>query len=232
MARALQSQTFTASGTFNVPANVSAVWITACGAGTGGNGYLSSTGNPSHGGGGAAEFCLSRMVPVTAGGTLPIVVGAGSAGAIGNGVSAAGGASQFGSFPILGGKTMRTGASYGGDGGGTLGGLSGSPSYLGGAESPSSWGGTAGLEHATSSGPPGGANSLPCAGAAGTGGGNVGTGGSALLWPSGGNGSPTSGTPAPSNATGWGAGGGGAAEGPTASGGNGANGAVVVHWIG
>lgn len=221
-----------------MPSGVSAVWITACGGGTGGNGYTTGTGNPGHGGGGAAEFCLSRMVPVTAGGTLPIVVGAGSVGATGGGVSAAGGASQFGSFPILGGKTMRTGQSFGGDGGGTLGGLSapqvgsGYSAMLGGQESPSSWGGTAGYEHSPSAGPPGSANSLPCAGAAGTGTGNVGTGGSALLWPSGGNGSPTSGTPAPSNATGWGAGGGGASGGPTANGGNGANGAVVVHWIG
>lgn len=235
---ALRSQVFTASGTFDVPVNVSAVWISGCGAGGGGNGYVAGTGNPSHGGGGAGEFCLGRLIPVVPGGTLSIIIGAGGAGSIDNSPMAAAGSTQYGAFTLQGCKVTRTGASYGGDGGGFGGGTSNAfnvpypGSNIGLRESVSGWGGPAGPTHSTSDGPPGIGQQVTAAGAAGTGTGNVGSGGSAIVWASGGNGSPTSGIPAPSGATGWGAGGGGAAQGPNASGGSGANGAVVVHWVG
>lgn len=233
----LQSRVFTISGTFNVPANVSAVWISGCGAGGGGNGYVGGTGNPSHGGGAAGEFTLGRLIPVTAGGTLSITVGAGGAGGVGNNVIPAAGATQYGSFTLGGARASRTGASYGGDGGGCGGGLSATYTppvaglNIGLRESISSWGGPSGPTHSPSGGPPGIGQQTTCAGAAGTGSGNVGTGGSASVWPSGGNGSPTSGVPSPGAGTGWGAGGGGASQGPTVNGGAGANGAVVIHWV-
>lgn len=235
---ALQSRVFTISGTFNVPANVSAVWITGCGAGGGGGGYVAGTGSPSHGGGGAGEFTLMRLIPVTPGGTLSISVGNGGLGASGNNAIPAAGATQYGGFTLNGAKASRTTGAYGGDGGGYGGGLSNRYLNLdpgqnfGSRESVSSWGGAAGAFHELSGGPSGIGQQINCAGAAGTGSGNVGTGGSALVWPSGGNGSPTSGVPAPSAATGWGAGGGGASQGPTVNGGPGANGAIVVHWVG
>lgn len=238
LGRSLQSQTFTSSGTFNVPANVSAVWISGCGAGGGGNGYVGGTGNPSHGGGGAGEFCLGRLIPVTPGGTLSISIGIGGPGSPDNSPMVAAGSTQYGTFNLQGSKAARTGASYGGDGGGVYGGISNAyfPPVagvnFGNRESISGWGGPAGPVHSVSGGPPGVGQQIICAGAAGTGGGNTGTGGSASVWPGGGNGSPTSGIPAPSAGTGWGAGGGGAAQGPSATGGRGSDGAIVVHWVG
>jgi hypothetical protein len=172
--------------------------ITACGSGTGGNGYFAGTGNPSHSGGAGGEFCLERMIPVTPGGTLSITISPGGSGSTLNNPIAAAGPTTFGPFQMLGGKASRTGASYGGDGGGAGGGLSnlagppiGASSNLGRKESITSWGGPAGIAHNASGGPPGVAQTGNCGGTQGSGSGNVGSGGSGSLWAAGGNGGNT-----------------------------------------
>jgi hypothetical protein len=140
----LHSQEFTANGTFNVPVGVTAVWLTMIGGGGGGasdwppnSPFLSNGG----GGGGAAEFCRSRLIAVPSGGTVPITIGAGGAGAVlGNLRGVHGGTSMFGSaasadggwggvaagqgnphvvyHPELQPLTAAGGADMGGDGGG------------------------------------------------------------------------------------------------------------------
>ena len=78
-------QTFTANGSFTVPANVNALVYDGCGGGGGGQGSNaggtgSTTGNVfCLGGGGAGAPHCTGVIPVTPGDTLTIVVGAGGA---------------------------------------------------------------------------------------------------------------------------------------------------------
>lgn len=69
-----QSQVFSSSGTFNVPANVSLVLVTMIGGGGGGNGWPGNAG-------GAGEICIRMPIKVTPSGTLAITVGAKGSGA-------------------------------------------------------------------------------------------------------------------------------------------------------
>ncbi len=69
-----QMQIFTSSGTFNVPSNVSRVYVEAWGGGGSGGG---STGSWSGGGGGAAFVC--GIITVTPSGAITVTVGAGGA---------------------------------------------------------------------------------------------------------------------------------------------------------
>ena len=238
----LQSQVFISSGTFNVPPGVSAVWISASGAGGGGVGYLGGTGAQAYGAGSSGEFCLSRRIPVTPGGTLSITVGAGgTAGQVPPGAGPGlGGNTSFGAFSVLGNKG-RNGLEY--DGGGAMGGSHGAPptssSYSltnGMAESVSTYGGASGgwSNGGGQQGTDGWAAESLCGGIQGTTGTSYGAaGGGANVWPSGGSGgnggtSNTSG----GNANGWGAGGGTGGPGSNSTlGGTGALGAVMVFWV-
>lgn len=91
-------QQFTSSGTFNVPANVSGVLITAIGGGGGGNCWPGDSG-------GSGGFVFRMPVSVTPGGTLNIVVGAAGAGSLLNTPfsATAGGDTIVGSMVIGGG---------------------------------------------------------------------------------------------------------------------------------
>ena len=235
----LQSQVFSISGTFNVPVGVTAVMISATAGGSAGGGYTAATGDAGVGSGAAAEYCLSRKIPVTSGGTLSIVVGAGGVGKTGNGNVNAGAVTTFGGFTVNPGRTNRTDSSEGGDGGGVGGGLSNrivSAVLMGARESISYFGGCAGITVTPYSGQTKASDGCaPAYGSRGIGGNSSGgfvggCGGSGTPWPKAGDGGVPSANG--SNATGWGGGGGECGNQPgTATGGSGSGGAVVVYWV-
>lgn len=97
----LQSQEFTASGTFNVPSGVTAVWLTmiAGGGAGGGTAPASGGGTNASGAGGSGEICQRVMKIVPSGGTVTVTIGAGGTQGI-NGLQPgnSGGNTSFGSF--------------------------------------------------------------------------------------------------------------------------------------
>ena len=103
-------QTYTANGTFVVPANVYTIYVSAVaggGAGAGSGGVNASGGWSSSGGGGgggAGEYCVLRAIPVTPGQVLTITIGGGGIG------GPAGGISGSGQAGTAGGNTQITGA--------------------------------------------------------------------------------------------------------------------------
>jgi hypothetical protein len=114
------SQLFTSSGTFNVPAGVTQIYVQLVGAG-GGSAYCSS----NCGGGGGGGF-VSGMLPVTSGEALTITVGSGgysqSSGS-GTGGGGGGGSAIYRSGTMLcaagggGGGSYNDKGDYGGGGG-------------------------------------------------------------------------------------------------------------------
>ena len=110
----LQRVFFGTSGTYVVPPEVTALWVSGC-AGAGGGGTAGGGG----GGGGAA----AHRVPfsVTPGETITITIGAGGAGGVGGNGSDGGDTvlvGSFGTYTIPGGKHGGGGAyGFGGDGG-------------------------------------------------------------------------------------------------------------------
>ena len=75
------NQVFTASGTFTVPAGVSKVYLTGCGAGAGGGAaswqaVVASTGA----GGEAGESCSGTEISVTSGASITVTIGTGGGG--------------------------------------------------------------------------------------------------------------------------------------------------------
>lgn len=114
------SQAFIASGTFVVPAGVSVLYITGCGAGGGGAAYNGST--SGGGGGGAGGSCLKAKVTVTPGATISVTIGSGGGGGqTANASGTAGGATSFGSLVTLSGGAGGASAAAGGIGGGVSG---------------------------------------------------------------------------------------------------------------
>jgi len=108
------SQTFTASGTFTVPAGVTQlmVFIASGGGGGGGGKAFNSSTSASGGGGGASAFFPPMLVAVTALSNIPVVIGTGGAGGVGLAYSQSytignggnGGSSSFGSIAFNGSK--------------------------------------------------------------------------------------------------------------------------------
>lgn len=97
-AKALKKQTFFASGSFVVPADVTEINVEGCGGGGGGGGgYGANTTTAGYGGGGGGGTIKStQIVNVTPGATYPFTVGAGGAG--GAGGAAGGNAGTPGTF--------------------------------------------------------------------------------------------------------------------------------------
>ena len=110
------SQTFTTSGTWTVPAGVSAVTVFAVGGGGGGGAGTSSYGSAGGGGGGGA--IVSQRLTVAAGEAVTVTIGAGGSGAAAG--SAAQGASG-GATSVVSGEGSVTAAGGGGGGGGPRG---------------------------------------------------------------------------------------------------------------
>lgn len=114
------SRAFIASGNFVVPAGVSVLYITGCGAGGGGAAYNGTTSGGGGGGGGGS--CLKAKVTVAPGDTISVTIGTGGGGGqTANAAGAAGGATSFGSLVTLSGGAGGGSAAAGGVGGGVAG---------------------------------------------------------------------------------------------------------------
>ncbi|AMG45328.1 hypothetical protein AL520_13285 [Achromobacter xylosoxidans] len=117
---------FLSSGTFTVPAGVTMLYVSGCAAGGGGGAGAGYTANSQYpgGGGGAGQFVILQPYPVTPGEVIPVTIGFGGGGGLGQqagqagGSGQTGGVSQFGSLRLLGGA----GGSGGSVGGGGQGG--------------------------------------------------------------------------------------------------------------
>lgn len=85
--RDLKRDSFTSSGTFNVPNNVSKIFVVAAGGGGGGGGGGRGTGvspnGAGGGGGGAGAMPYLIALSVTPGGTVTVTVGSGGSGGTG-----------------------------------------------------------------------------------------------------------------------------------------------------
>ena len=117
-------QSFTASGSFTVPAGVSQVRVRAVGGG-GSGGYHASIPGGGGGGGGRVEAIITGLVP---GQAIPVMVGAGGAVPASPAIGGQGGTSSFGTFISAtgggggGGGTAAIPTTAGGTGGAGLGG--------------------------------------------------------------------------------------------------------------
>ena len=135
-------QAFATSGNFIVPHGVSQVRVRAIGGGGGGGGNTTQGGGGGGGGGGYAEM----IVPVVAGQSVPVTVGAGGTGGANAGGSGAGNNGQPGGTTAFG---TAFGAGGGQGGGGSLSGGQGNSgpggSGLGGAINMTGGAGNAGF---------------------------------------------------------------------------------------
>lgn len=247
----LRSQFFTASGTFNVPAGVTSVFLTMTGGG-GGGGPMCHAVFSGGSGGGAGEFCINRPVKVTAGAAIAVtIVSGGSGGSDCTNSAANGGETSFGVYKVRGGNNGITAnnlnfASTAGHGGGYRGGdlsqggvygpsINGLAAVAGTAESPSYYGGSSGAGiDVTKTVRLDGAFCQEIQGGVGQNGTSCGSGGGASLFGTGGSGGlqyfPGNDPPAGS----YGAGAGGAGNwnfSVSQPGGTGRSGAVLVQWI-
>lgn len=112
-------QVFTSSGTFTIPAGVTALKVTVIGGGGGSGGYASGSQNTCSGGGGAGGTGISFLTGLTPGNTIAVTVGAaGTAAASGNNTGGTGGSSSIAS----GTQTITTITCTGGSGGSGTGG--------------------------------------------------------------------------------------------------------------
>lgn len=249
----LKSQLFTVSGTFNVPGNITSVWLTMIGGGGGGGGCVTFLAHGG-GGGGSGEYCIAMPVPVSSGASVAVTIGANGVGGTDRGTN--GGDTYFGNIVAKGGKGGRNAADIpsvrqaSGDGGGDNGGhIATATDGVAGGLSPFRFtgGGCGGWEGSGQVIGTGrnGANSINGF-TGGIGGSSVSTGpagggGAASPFGNGGNGAnytgsaqPHNGTAAASTAYGAAGGGGNAVNNPGLSsfGGNGAGGYCLITWIG
>jgi hypothetical protein len=216
-----QTQTFTANGTFIVPAGVTAVTVEAWGGGGAGGG-TDATINKGGGGGAGGSYTKVNTVAVTSGSMISFTVGAGGTGVSG-GNGGSGGTSTFGSVSAVGGN-------------GGIVGTTGTP-YGAGASV------TLGLPRNGGAGSSG-SSILGASGAGGGGAGSTGNGGNAILTGAGGGGAGGGGAGGAGLLTGSTdgisaaalSGGGGGARGNNTNslnrtGGNGFGGQIIVTYV-
>jgi hypothetical protein len=162
--------TYTASGTFTVPALVTQITVEAWGGGGGGGGR-STSGIGGAGGGGGGAYART-IIYVTPGATYNVTVGAGgTGGSTSNGNGAAGGDSYFGNGTQVlakGGSGGTGGVSGGGGAGGSTSSSVGATKFPGGN-------GAAGTASASGGGGGGAGNETAGGNATGTTGGTGGT---------------------------------------------------------
>src|SRR5665647_3283418 len=215
-----QTQTFTASSSFTVPAGVTAIKVETWGGG-GGGGYGGAAGNGMNGGGGGAY--ASKLILVTGGDNYSVTVGAGGAGGTSNANGGTNGASSsFAALVVASGgfasNTQNTIAN-----GGQAAACTGDIRYSGGN------GGLGGL--AVGNGGGGGGSSATSANGAVNGsnfsGGIGGAGGNGTDGDGGKGGNNTGATAVAGTMPGGGGGGRGDANGNSA---NGAKGQIIVSW--
>jgi hypothetical protein len=120
-----QTTTFTANGTFNVPAGVTSVTVEAWGGGGAGGG-TNNQNNRGGGGGAGGSYTKNTTVSVTPGATITVSIGAGGVG-VSNANGGVGGTSTFAStIPVTaiggnGGSVGNTTNNYGTGAGSTTG---------------------------------------------------------------------------------------------------------------
>ena len=95
------SQEFTASGTFNVPAGVTAVYLTGIGGGGGGGGVVTPSAAAASCAGAPGAVAIRKKVSVTPGAAITVTIGGGGAGSTTTG--GGGGATSFGALLSLSG---------------------------------------------------------------------------------------------------------------------------------
>ena len=226
-----QSQTFTTSGTFNVPAGLTSVTVQAWGAG--GGGAARRTTSDGGGGGGGGGF-RGGVLNVSPGNTITITIGAGGNGATTDGANGTNGTNTIvthtsGTITSNGGNGGVSSTGVGGTGGGgsftgTVGSQISRSGGNGGNGDNNEGGGGGGAAGTTANGGNGtNASTCDCAPAGGNGGNNNGNGGSG----NGGNGGNDGNG---SNASNYGGGAGGGGDNSGSDGGNGANGLVILTW--
>ncbi|MBK6903467.1 MAG: HYR domain-containing protein [Saprospirales bacterium] len=214
-----QTQTFSSSGTFTVPAGVTSITVQAWGGGGGGG---QSAGNRARGGGGGGAF-TGGTLSVSPGDVLTITVGGGGP------AGSNGGNSSVGAIVANGGFADNSGP----------GGLGGAASAIALPVTASIAGGTGGDGYTAANNGGGGgggsaaSSSLPgTVGTAGNSGGTGGAGGNSPLTNpqgDGGRGADNDGSPGAGNGTAPGGGGGGQSD-DDEDGGDGANGQVILTW--
>lgn len=229
-----KSQAFTSSGTFNVPSDVSLIYITAV---SGGSGGCSSAPGvfEAAGAGGSSEQMVRMPMYVTPSGTVAITVGAGGLPGTGSAYGHTGGTSSavgpvFG-YSVDPGHGELGSGSQGMTGGGCLGGAQGNGNAggIGSLGSPCHFGGSGGAAQGGYAGPHtgGGSGGYPV-GATGTVGDSISGGGGACVYSPGGTGGGN--LVAGSVASGFGGGGGGSGF-RAGQGGTGGTGYVLVEWM-
>lgn len=250
----------TSGTTFNVPANVTLVWVSLCGGGGGGGGGSGhGTAGAGGGGGGAGECAYRLPCPVTAGGTVTYAIGAaGTAGTSGGtgsngGAGGNGGQTSFDAIVVQGGNggagaTNAPAAGAGGAGGSTgdltingtptncgNGGTAGNVGVRGCIANPSFTGGGGGGGNAASSNGQRGGHGYAFAqgnGGTGTANGGGGGGGAGSIGAAGGNGGGARAAgSAGSNGSGGGGGGGGNGGGGAGAGGAGGSGWILIEYV-
>ena len=208
-----QTQTFTASGSFTVPAGITSVTVECWGGG--GRGGSRTSGSNGYGGGGGGAYAKKNTITVTSGSSYTVTVGTGSTTA-----TSPGGDSWFlNNTTVLakGGASVADNSATGATGGAIATSI-GDVKYAGGngSNSTTTYGGAGGSSAGT------GANgttvvNTATAGAAPAGGGK------------GGNGASTNGN-GNAGSTPGGGGGGALRTSGSPTGGNGANGQVIITW--
>ena len=240
-------QEFAASGTFNVPANVSLVWARGIGGGGGGASTIAAA--TGGGGGGCGEFFDNLAIPCTPGGTITINIGAAGTAAAAGQVTAQPGGNGGDTSIVANGLTYFARGGFGannagasGAGGGYNGSISkatnasGTP---GTQESPIYFGGSSGGGGGNTIASPGASGSPNAGFPTGTAGGAIagsqagGGSGGASPWGLGGQGGAGGaiGAAPAAGCYGAGGGGGGGKATTTIGGGAGLAGYVLIEWI-
>lgn len=168
VAQGVRGQVFTTSGSFTVPANVTAVKVTVIGGGGGGGGVAGAPGYPRvAGGGGAGGTAIRYITGLTPGAVISVTVGSNGIGAPGA-TGFSGGISSFGTYcsatggsgGLSGGTPAAFTSSIGGSGGA---GAGGDINYSGGSGGVGnlSYSGCFGVSSNLISGPGGGTLGAP-----------------------------------------------------------------------
>lgn len=132
-------QRFTTNGSFTVPANVTAIYVTASaggGGGGGGGGTTTASGGGCGAGGTSGQSLIRQSYTVKPGNVIAITVGGAGSGGAGGASGSNGTAGTAGGNTVIGSLATLTGGGGGGAGSGSTGSIAagGAPNATGGAQ--------------------------------------------------------------------------------------------------